>query len=202
MTQYRDTDIFLYRSQCIFYGIGRVLLDTKLMPEASRPQWITAESLFIPALYIISHFGKPLPAPGPLAFLSPMFTSILAEMENVGNSLKCLGTKLALLRAKAICDVRVASGITSVFVAWLRAVLRWNTDEMTKGRKEGRKGDSRRVGINFKLGALSRYRTTPTISSVCGKRVTNIRWTAKKIKSRGSFPHSWHFFGACNPCNT
>lgn len=117
-----------------FIGIGCVPLDTKPMSEASRPQWITAESLFIPALYIISHFGKPLPAvpaPGPLSFLSPMFTSISTEMENVGNSLKCLSTKLALLKAKAICDVRVASGIASVFVAWLGAVSRW---------KKGRKG--------------------------------------------------------------
>jgi len=87
------------------------------MSEASQPQWITAESLFIPALYIISHFGKSLPtAPSPVSFLSPVFTSISAEMENVGNSLECLGTKLALLKAKAICDAHVASGIASVFI--------------------------------------------------------------------------------------
>ena len=135
MTQYRDTNVFHYGLPYIFYGMGRVLLDTKPMSEASRPQWITAKSLFIPSLYIISHFGKPLPAvpaPGPHVFLSPMFTSISAEMENVENSLKCLGTKLALLKAKAICDARVALGIASVFIAWLWAVSRWNTDEMTE----------------------------------------------------------------------
>lgn len=71
------------------------------------------ESLFIPALYIISHFGKSsLPARPPGrririagSFLSPMFTSISAEMENVGNSLNCAPAQSpAALRAKAICD--------------------------------------------------------------------------------------------------
>ncbi|CAL1689085.1 unnamed protein product [Lasius platythorax] len=77
-----------------------------------------AQSLFILALYIISHFGKqPLSASDSLTFLSSMFTSISAEMENVGNSLKYLDTKLTLLRAKAICDACVASRIASVFVA-------------------------------------------------------------------------------------
>lgn len=81
----RDTDTYRYGPPCISYDIGRVLLDTKPMSEASRPQWITAESLFIPALYIISHFGKPLPAvpaPSPLSFLSPVY-------EHFGGNGKC-----------------------------------------------------------------------------------------------------------------
>lgn len=146
------------------------------------------------ALYIILHFGKPptrrtgRQPSFPLTFLSPVFTSVSTEMENVGNSPKCLGTKLAPLRAKAICDARVASRIASVFVVvWLRTVVK-DGGEGGEGRERWRRKGIRKEerGISPPESGYSHFRflcvalsRLPDDSDIFfrlgGKRAANIR---------------------------
>jgi hypothetical protein len=100
--------IYVYTYTCTYTLRQCSVSDKGSQGKASPSQWITAESLFILVLYIISHFGKlsVRRTRTDFSFLSLVFTSVSAEMENVGNSLKCLDTKLVTLRAKAICDAR------------------------------------------------------------------------------------------------
>lgn len=78
------------------------------------------------ALYTLFHAWITRYSACRLVQLLPLFTSLSAEMENVGNSLKCLDTKLATaprrvpLAANAICDARVASRIACAFGACCR----------------------------------------------------------------------------------
>lgn len=145
-----------------------VLLDTKPMSEAPKTAMdysrVIIHPRFIHYFTLRQASTRSTGIKPPPSFLSPMFTSILAEMENVGNSLKCLGTKLALLKAKAICNARVASGIASVFVTWLRTVSRWNANWREAERK-GEREPVREKWIQLTLNlTLSRYWTTPTLS--------------------------------------
>jgi len=105
-----------------------------------------------------------------LSFLSPAFTSVSAEIENVGNSLKSLDTKLAMLRAKAICDARAASSFRPRRLTLSNLARRWA-------------GEWRRRWTQSTLDlALRRYHLQ--IFSA-GKCTANIRWLAKRINTAG-----------------
>lgn len=156
-TDNRDTDIFRYGPPCIFYGIGRVLLDTKPMSEASQPQWITAESLFIPALYIISHFGKP---PTRSTGTEPRFLPFSCVYEHFGGNGKCREfaevsrhkARVAESKSNLRCSRCIGNSFRLRRLTPSSFAVKYGWDE-GKQKKEGRKGvGSWKVDlVNFKL---------------------------------------------------